>query len=315
MADRLSDVVLVGGPWVHRDIAANGCRFHVAEAGDGPLVLLLHGFPEMWWAWRDQLVTLADAGYRAVALDLRGVGASDKPPRGYDPLTLTADVAGIIRALGEQDAVVVGHGGGARVGWTLASVAPTAVRGFAVLGSAHPRAMREALRSDPAQVRASSFMLGFQRPLLPEHSLVANDAATVERYLRDWSAPSGGTTTSAQPGWPDAETAWRYRAAMQLPAAAHCALEVYRWTVRSVLRTDGRRWFDAVREPVTVPVLQLHGDADRTVLMSSVKRSRAYAAGPYVLETIAGVGHFAHEEAPDEVGKALLGWLGSLDEV
>jgi alpha-beta hydrolase superfamily lysophospholipase len=79
-----SSEVLVEGPWRHRFVAANGARFHVAEAGDpdGPLVLFLHGFPQFWWAWRHQLAAAADAGYHAVAMDLRGYGASDKPPRG-----------------------------------------------------------------------------------------------------------------------------------------------------------------------------------------------------------------------------------------
>lgn len=302
MGDRRSDVVLVDGPWTHRDIAANGCRFHVAELGSGPLVLLLHGFPELWWAWREQLVTLADAGYRAVAMDLRGVGGSDKPPRGYDPRTFSTDVAGIIRALGEQEALLVGHGGGARVAWTLASAQPSLVRGIAVIGSAHPRALREAVRSDPSQARASGFMLGFQRPWIPEHRLVAHDAALVETLLRRWAANR----------WPSPAVALRYRAAMQLPAAAHCALEVFRWTVRSVARTDGRRWLDQVRDPVVVPVLHLHGEADAAVMPSSVARSRKYASAGYDLVNLPGVGHFAHEEAPGEVGKQLLGWMGSL---
>src|SRR6201990_1897845 len=102
-------VIQVSGPWTHRSVTANGCRFHVASMGEGPLVLLLHGFPEFWWSWRHQLVALSDAGYRVVAPDLRGYGASDKPPRGYDVPTLAADLAGLVRALGESKAVFVGH--------------------------------------------------------------------------------------------------------------------------------------------------------------------------------------------------------------
>ena len=78
-----------GTPVTHREVAANGARFHIAEAGDGPLVMLVHGFPQFWWTWRHQLVALADAGFRAVAMDLRGVGGSDRTPRGYDPLLPT----------------------------------------------------------------------------------------------------------------------------------------------------------------------------------------------------------------------------------
>src|SRR2546421_12613116 len=77
--------VAIGGPWAHRSVSANGTRFHVAEAGDGPLVLLLHGFPEFWWAWRHQLAALPEAGFRAVAVDLRGYGGGGKPPRAFDP--------------------------------------------------------------------------------------------------------------------------------------------------------------------------------------------------------------------------------------
>src|SRR3954452_25060318 len=103
-----SSIVLIDGPWTHRVVRGNGIALHVAEAGAGPLVLLLHGFPQFWWAWRQQLTDLAEAGYRAVAVDLRGYGASDKPPRRYDAPTLAADIAALVPALGESDAMVVG---------------------------------------------------------------------------------------------------------------------------------------------------------------------------------------------------------------
>ncbi len=104
-----SSVVLVDGPWTHRVVRAHGIALHVAEMGTGPLVLLLHGFPQFWWAWHRQLVDLADAGYRAVAVDLRGFGASDKTPRGYDAPNLAEDMAALVSALGESDAMVVGN--------------------------------------------------------------------------------------------------------------------------------------------------------------------------------------------------------------
>ncbi|MFD0888851.1 alpha/beta fold hydrolase, partial [Streptosporangium algeriense] len=88
MSEPDESLVRIEGPWTHRSVHAGGTRFHVVEAGEGPLVLLLHGFPQFWWTWRHQLVSLSAAGYRAVAVDLRGYGASDKPPRGYDLPTL-----------------------------------------------------------------------------------------------------------------------------------------------------------------------------------------------------------------------------------
>jgi pimeloyl-ACP methyl ester carboxylesterase len=109
MAGNGGSPIYVDGPWSHRAVTANGTRFHIAEAGEGPLVLLLHGFPQFWWTWRAQLTSLPTAGYRAVAADMRGYGGSDKPPRGYDLITAASDAAGMVRALGEANAVIVGH--------------------------------------------------------------------------------------------------------------------------------------------------------------------------------------------------------------
>jgi pimeloyl-ACP methyl ester carboxylesterase len=143
--------VRLPGPWQHRDVSANGIRLHVAESGGpgAPLVVLLHGFPEFWWTWRRQLPALADAGFRAVAVDLRGYGDSDKPPRGYDLWTLAGDVAGLIRALGEPTARVVGHGWGGMIGWTVTALHPRLVAALAVLGAPHPLAVRRGVVRDP----------------------------------------------------------------------------------------------------------------------------------------------------------------------
>src|SRR6266545_5598368 len=168
MAPPDASVVLVDGPWSHRDVAANGARFHVAELGSGPLVLLLHGFPEFWWAWRHQLVALAEHGYRAVAMDLRGYGAIDKLPRGYDPFTLSADVAGVIRSLGEPDGVVVGHGWGGFLGWVSAVLHPKQVRRLVAVSTPHPRRLRAAILTDARQALAGSHALEFQLPWRPE---------------------------------------------------------------------------------------------------------------------------------------------------
>jgi pimeloyl-ACP methyl ester carboxylesterase len=200
------------GPWRHRFIAANGARFHVAEAGTGPLVMLLHGFPEFWWAWRHQLPALAAAGYRAVALDLRGYGASDKPPRGYDTITLAADVAGVIRALGETDAVIVGHDWGGWLAWSMPGLAPRETRAVAALSMAHPLTLRSALTRDRAQRRAWRPVLEFQLPMRPERQLTRGDRAV--RLIEQWSAPSAPGASPAS--FPDQESLAAYRQAMRV---------------------------------------------------------------------------------------------------
>jgi pimeloyl-ACP methyl ester carboxylesterase len=297
----LADAVDVPGPWEHRRIAANGARFHVATLGDGPLVLLLHGFPEFWWAWRDQLPSLAAAGWRMAAMDLRGYGGSDKTPQGYDPATLTADVTGVVRSLGERQAVLVGHGWGAYVAWATAVMRPAHVAALATLSMPHPLELRRYLLRGRRQ---AGYLLGVQAPAVPERRLVADDAAYVETLLRRWVG--NGST------FPDAEAAARYRAAMRLWPAPHCALEYHRWAVRSLARADGRRFALRMQEPITVPVLQVHGGADRTLLPRAAVRSGRHVAGPHRWVQLEGVGHFPHEEAPDRVTAELLDWLGEL---
>lgn len=306
---------LIDGPWRHRFIAANGARFHIAEAGTGPLVMLLHGFPEFWWAWRHQLPALAEAGYRAVALDLRGYGASDKPPRGYDTITLAADVAGVIRALGETSAVIVGHDWGGWLAWAMPGLAPRETRAIAALSMAHPLTLRTALTRDSAQLRAWRPVLEFQLPMRPERQLTRGDRAV--ELIEQWSAsPSSGSLLNP-PGnplnaFPDREALEVYRRAMRVPFVAHSAMEYYRWALRSLPRRDGRRFAAAIQDRIAVPVLQLHGELDEFVLPATALASHHRAGSALSYKLVSGAGHFLPEEAPAQVTAALLAWLRSL---
>ena len=296
-------VVLVDGPWTHRDVSANGVRLHVAEIGTGPLVLLLHGFPEFWWSWRHQLVGLAEAGYRVAAPDLRGYGASDKPPRGYDGYTLAGDIAGLVRALGERDAMIVGHDWGGLLAWTVGTLHPRVVRRLAVLDAPHPLRMRAALLQDPrGQLRASRHLLTFQTPRYAETLLTRDDAGYVARLFGDWAGPRWQHTDEF------AEVVRRCRQAIQIPAAAHCALEYYRWAVRSLPRPDGLRFARLLAEPVTAPTLQLHGQLDGNVLPRTAQGSGRYVAAAYEWRLLDGIGHFPHQETPELVTGALVRW-------
>jgi pimeloyl-ACP methyl ester carboxylesterase len=298
MASDLSPVY-VAGPWTHREVSANGARFHVVELGDGPLVLFLHGFPEFWWTWRDQLTGFAAAGYRAVAMDLRGIGGSDKTPRGYDPITLTMDVTGVIRALGEADAAVIGHGWGAALGWTAATVRPKAVRRLVVTGAAHPRRLRAAILGDPAQIRASGHIFAAQRPLYAEKALTRDGSAVVGRMLREWTGPDGLAP----------EVVRRYQEAMAIPGVAHSAMEYFRWVVRSLPRPDGIRYHQRMRTPTEVPTLHLHGALDSAILTATARGSGRQVNAPYRWRLLEGVGHFPQEEAPELFTAEVLNWL------
>ncbi|MGI8691503.1 MAG: alpha/beta fold hydrolase [Geodermatophilaceae bacterium] len=297
--------VLLAGPWSHRDYSANGVRLHVAEAGAGPLLLLLHGFPQFWWCWRHQLTALSERGFRVVAPDLRGYGASDKPPRGYDAATSAADVAGLVRSLGERDALIVGHGWGGLLAWSVGALHPRVVRKLAVLSMPHPRRLRAASFGSWRQFRAAGPMLGFQLPRYPERRLTDNGGAYVAELMRTWAGPAWRDTTDF-----DAAVA-RYRDAIQIPQAAYGSLEYYRWALRSLPRADGRRYIRAMAAPVTAPTLHLHGAEDLFLLPATAAGSGRYVAAAYRWRLLDGVGHFPHEEAPEQVTAELLAWAGA----
>jgi pimeloyl-ACP methyl ester carboxylesterase len=283
-------------------VRANGIALHVAELGTGPLVLLLHGFPQFWWAWHQQLIDLADAGYRAVAVDLRGYGASDKPPRGYDAPTLAADMAALVTSLGESDAMVVGNDVGGTLAWTMAAGHPRVVRSAVVLGAAHPLRMRREWRRNSAQRRASTYVLRtFQIPRRPEN-LLARDSHWVRELYDRWTGPRWrGTPRYVS----DVE---RYAQAMRIHPVSFCAAEHYRWVVRSLFRADGRRYAATLRSPIRAPVLHLHGDFDTCVLPPTAQGAGQYVTGPYEWRVLDGVGHYPHNEVPEFVSGELIRW-------
>ncbi|RRQ27933.1 alpha/beta hydrolase [Rhodococcus sp. Eu-32] len=296
--------VRFGGPWIHRDVHANGIRFHVVETADAPsdapLVVLLHGFADFWWSWRHQLTALSSAGFRAVAVDLRGYGDTDKPPRGYDGWTLAGDVVGLIRALGYTNATLVGHADGGLVCWATAALHPRMTRAIGLVGSPHPNALRHGVLRDKGQRRALlPFFLRYQVPIAPERALTKDDGAAVERILRARTSPSWQNSDEFD------DVATQMRSAIRIAGAAHCALEYQRWAFRSQFRSDGRRFMQAMDTTLDIPVLQIHGEHDPYVLRKTVAADAKWAPQRR-LHTVVGAGHYTHQEAPDEVTAELL---------
>ncbi|SFJ69387.1 alpha/beta fold hydrolase [Cellulomonas sp. KH9] len=299
--------LLIEGPWQHRFVTANGARFHVALTGpqDAPLVVLLHGVPQLWWAWRHQLPVLAAAGYRVAAMDLRGTGGSDKPPQGYDVPTLAADVAGVVRSLGAESAVVIGAGTGGDVAWATGAYHPQVVRALGVLAAPHPLDA-VALPRPPLRPAAAAVLAFAQLPSLPERAMVRGDL--VDRMLGRW----GGV-----PGLPGREAVETYRRAVRVPFAAHSQLEQVRWLVRSTPRPDGARYRAALRAARPVPVLQVHGVLDglRPASGTALRAATAHLAQPYRYELLHGAGHYLTDQAPGLVGELLVDWLAEVGSV
>lgn len=309
MAPPDPSTVRFAGPWIHHDIRANGIRFHTVETGavrpDAPLVVLLHGFADFWWSWRHQLSALSDAGFRAVAVDLRGYGDTDKPPRGYDGWTLAGDVAGLIRAMGHPHATLVGHADGGLVCWATAVLHPHLVRSIVPISSPHPIALREGVLRDRRQRRAllPSFV-ACQLPWRPERRLTRDDGAEVERIVRARSGPEW----QRSPEYDDVVA--KMRSAICISGTAHSTLEYQRWAFRSQFRPDGRRFMNSMDRILTLPVLQLHGELDPYVLADTLERGHRYAPHQQVVP-VADAGHYAHWESPKHVNTALMEFVGA----
>jgi len=314
MAQPDPSVTRIAGPWRHHDVHANGIRFQCVEAlhdpeadipvTTRPLVILLHGFGSFWWSWRHQLRALT--GARVVAVDLRGYGGSDKPPRGYDGWTLAGDTAGLIRALGHTSATLVGNADGGLVCWATAVLHSRMVRAIALVSSPHPMALRASVFSRSGEARALlPSLLRYQVPLWPERALTRNNAEALDALVRSRASEKWAASEDFS------ETIAYLREAIQIPGAAHSALEYQRWAVRSQLRSEGRRFMKLMNRQIDIPLLHLRGHADPYVLADPVDRSGHYAShGQFV--SIGGVGHYAHEEAPDDVNGALQRFLSAL---
>lgn len=289
--------VLVDGPWRHREITANGIRFHLVTGlgftRDRPLVVLLHGFAEFWWAWRHQLPALDAAGMSVAALDLRGYGATDKTPRGYRQSVTGLDVSAVIRSLGFDRATLVGHDWGGIAAWSTYAYAPEQVTALGLVAAPHP------LRFPWRTMGAG--LAWFQLPILPERVIMSGRSAYVEWLLR--------RRTGTQVTFPGQDEARLYRQALRLWPSPHCAVEYLRMFGRDQLRPAGRAYRRALQTPIGVPVLTVRGSLDRLVPPASMLPPHPYAPRSHRHIEIPGAGHLPHEESPAAVSAALISWL------
>ena len=227
----------------HRYVDVGDVRLHCVEAGDGPLVILLHGFPEFWYSWRHQIPGLAEAGFRVVAPDMRGYNLSPKP-RGrlsYTPRALARDVATLTTALGHERASVVGHDWGGIVGWFFAMWHPRHIERLVVINAPHPLTYLRALRTW-RQLLKSWYVLFVQLPWVPEAATRAGDHALLRKVLRDEPVVAGAFT---------AEDIERYVEAAARPGAMTSAMNYYR-ALQSHAGISMMRQLRVVEAPVLV---------------------------------------------------------------
>jgi pimeloyl-ACP methyl ester carboxylesterase len=286
-------------------------RLHWVEAGEGEPVVLLHGFPDFWYGWRYQIPALAEAGFRAVAPDLRGVNASDKPAgvASYRIDALGGDVIGLIDKLGAERVTLVGHDWGGVVAWWVAARHPERLRRLVVINAPHPMAMRRELRR-PGQLLRSWYILMFQVPGLAERLFRAFDYELVERTLRrDIRRRDVLHETDFV----------QYAEALSRLGALRSMLSWYRAAFRDELwrLLPGRRAGSAVEGSgweVQTPTLVIWGERDR-YLGTGLLRDLERWVPDLLVERVAHAGHWVHVEAYERVNRVLTWFLSPASPV
>jgi pimeloyl-ACP methyl ester carboxylesterase len=279
-----------------RYVAVNGLELHTIVAGplDGPLVILLHGFPECWYTWRKQVKPLVEAGYRVVVPDQRGYNLSDKPQgvHNYRVDALASDIVELIRSFGRESAIVVGHDWGGMVAWQLAMQHPDVVEKLIVLNAPHPAAYLREIRSNPAQQRKSWFIGFFQLPIVPEITLGFDPIESARLFFRK-SAINQEAFSSF-----DIHV---MATAIAQPDALTNMLNWYRAPVRE------RSGLSDLR-PIERPTLLIWAEDD-----IALGRSLTYGLEQWISDLrvhyIPHCGHWVQNEAPGEVNEQLLAFL------
>lgn len=281
----------------HSHLDVGELRLHVVQArpdkvdDDTKLVVFLHGFPEYWESWRHQLEFLRQQGYWAVAPDLRGYGDSDKPWEvdEYEVEKLAGDVAGLIRALGRQKAIVVGHDWGAVVAWMFAQHHQDMLERLAILNVPHPLRMQRALERSPKQMLRSWYIFFFQIPKLPELLIARNDYELVRKTFGADKIPT--------------EDIERYVTALRKPGVVRSAVNYYRAVIRRLFKGRVPK-----TEVIDRPVLVLWGDRDRYLGKELAAPPIRFVPNQRV-EHFPNASHWVQLDAKDEVNERLLAFF------
>jgi epoxide hydrolase 4 len=284
----------LGGSELREGYAEVGeVRLHYVEAGEGPLVVLLHGFPEFWYGWRRQIGPLAAAGFRVVAPDTRGYNLSSKPA-GVAPYAgdrLATDIRGLIHERGAESALLVGHDWGGTVAWTVAMNHPEVVDRLAILNVAHPRKFLQGLHS-PDQLRKSWYVFFFELPGLPESVVQADRWHFFRHFLRD-----------ADPAYTPEEMD-RYVEAWSQPGAAAAMINYYRAAVRQSPKKT-----EAQIRPISAPTLVIWGERDRYLGPELAEPERDDVPNLDRVERLPDASHWVHHDEAERVTQLLAGFF------
>lgn len=272
----------------HGTAESDGVKLHTVSLGDeGPLVVMLHGFPDYWYTWRRQMEALADGGYRVVAFDLRGYNKSDQPEgvEAYAMEKLVGDVVAVVKAAGEEKAIVCGHDWGGAIAWATATARPDVVERLVILNLPHFRGLQRELATSEAQREASAYARRFQQEgaheVLTAEGLAFwvkdEDPMVRKRYVEAFGRSSFQGMLNF------------YKANFPRPPYVEPEGEVVK---------------------VKCPVLMVHGLDDTALLSPALNGTWEWLEKDLTLVTVPGAGHWVQQDAAEMVTRSMLGWLG-----
>lgn len=264
---------------------SNGVQIHYASLGQGPLIVMIHGFPDFWYSWRYQMDELADR-YRVVAIDQRGYNKSGKPKgqENYDVSLLTADVEAVITHLGEEKAIIVGHDWGGYVAWWLAMTSPARVDKLIICNLPHPKGISRELANNPEQQANSAYARALQLP--GAHAVITTGSLA--------TAPAGK----------DMDALKIYQEALGR-SDVEAMLHYYKQNYAREPYTEDTRAMPKVK----APVLMFHGLEDKALHHNALNNTWEWVEGPLTIVTVPGAGHWVHHDAADYVTKTIADWL------
>lgn len=282
----------------HKYVKTNGIKLHVVQQGpeEGQLIILLHGFPEYWYGWRDQISNLANKGFRVWAPDQRGYNLSDKPEKvsDYRMDHLVEDIAGLIKASGKEKVFLVGHDWGGIVAWRVAREHPDLLHKLVILNAPHGAAMSRQILQHPVQILRSSYILFFQLRGIPERLF----------ELSDWKVAVKALRNSSKEGTFSENDLQKYRAAWSRPGAMRSMINWYRANVRSLSGPT-------IPSRVTVPTLVIWGAKDQSLGHELASKSLEFCdEGRGVL--LGEATHWVHHEEPKHVNKLIADFINEM---
>ena len=273
-------------------VSEAGVKIHYATLGTGPLVVMIHGFPDFWYTWRHQMAALSDT-FQVVAIDQRGYNLSDKPKgiENYEMRLLVTDVAAVVRHVGRDKATIVGHDWGGMVAWQFAMAQPAMTERLVVLNLPHPSGLLRELKSNPEQIANSEYARTFQR-----------------------GSPSDATIFFGRPMTPETMSGWvtdqaartRYVEAFQR-SDFDAMLNYYKANYPKATGADAPPVPELPK--VTVPVLMFHGLGDRALHRNGLAGTWDWLEKDLTLVTVPGAGHFVQQDAADLVTSTMKWWL------